>query len=330
MNETNKLIATATGMGASALWWFAQNEQDRNDRFRNLKADQRDTSDRLNELMSSGDWYRLTTSAVRDVMSGISTANAVRTAPTPIPTTVNQTRPDYTAGTNISSLSWPVQAAPYNSAGNPEAFAELAQAGQVFTFEEPRAWSQGLTLARSPSANTKEQIFLSAQGLSQTLNSLSLTLPQYQVAWTQLFTAASSIQPGISPHQDPSKAPAVGTLNANIASVTPMNPAAIPGYPYNNPNTDAGMRFRITTGAGNVPALATLFSVSFGSEYKWTRSDGAVFMYQPVVVCNGPLFFADSITPTGFTMRTTNALGASSTFDVFISVSGGVSIGTGG
>lgn len=324
MDETNKILATATGMGASALWWFAQNENDRNDKFRALKLDQRDTQDRLNEHLSSGDWYRLTTPAVRDVISGFSTANAIRTAPTPIPSTLNQSRPDVTGGANIPTMSWPPIAASYNAAGNPEAFGELATAGQVFTFEEPRAWNQGLALARPPSPDTKLQIFYAAQGLVTTVAGLRLNLAQYQTAWTQLFTFAMQAS-SLNPHLDPSKPPTVSAVNGALASVMPLSSASIPSYNYSNPNTDTAMRFRVSVGSGGgLPALSAVFSVSFWTEYKWTRADGAVLPTQPVVIANGPFFFIDNITSSGFTVRNANNLVANASLDVFISVSAGV------
>lgn len=329
--DGDKVLAAATGMGASALWWFSENERDRNDKLRQLKFDNRDLNDRLNELMSSGDWYRLTTSAVRDVISGLSTSNAVRTAATPIPSTVNQTRPDLSVGANIPLLSWPPATAPYNGNGNPEAFGELAIAAQAFTFEEPRAWNQGLTLSRSPSTETKQQYFQSAQGLGQALNEVRLSTAQYKTVWTNLFNGNTGGGVSTSPHLNSLQPPGVGGLNAGVASVQPLTAPVVAGHPYQNPQTDAAQRWRVTTAAGGVAAGSVCFTVSFATEYKWIRpQDGAVLPYQPIVVVGGPVFYIEQVSSTGFQVKNASALSGNTVYDLFVSVTGGLSLASGG
>lgn len=322
-NTTDKIVATGLGAGASALWWFQQNERDRADKMRNIQLDGRDTRDRLNDMLSSGDWYRLTTTAVRDVISGFSTANALRVAPTAIPNPVYQTRPDLTGGANIPGLSWPPTVSTYTENGNPQSFGELAQAAQVFTYEENRAWSQGMTLPKPPSQDMKSQIFFAAQGLSNTLAGMKMTMAQYQAAWLAVFLQAHGQSAG-DPHFDPNKSPMAGAFGAGIASVVALTAQNVPGFPYMNPNTDAAMRFRVTTNAA-VGSGNPIFTVTFATSYQWVRPmDGVTLPFQPVVHANGPLFYIEGISHNGFVVKNQNSLAANQVYDVFISVNAGV------
>lgn len=320
--DSDNLLAAASGMGASALWWFSQNEDDRNQKLRNLRIDQRNLTDRFNEFQSNGDWYRLTTSAVRDVISGLSTSNAVRTPSGPIPNPSTQVRPDVTSGANIGNLSWPPAVSTYNANGNPESFGELAVAAQVLTFEENRAWQQGMAGARQPTAAQKMQIFLAAQGLSQTLTDESLTLDQYKAAWGSLFGSAPS--PTVDPHIDPSRPPTPSGFAANVTAVVPLSSASIAGHPFTNPNTDTAMRFRVSVGAGGVGATNVVFTVTFGTSWTWTAPNGQSYPMQPAVLVNAPFFYVDSITASGFQIKAINALTANTAYDVFVICSSGL------
>lgn len=227
---SSKMMATAAGMGAGALYWFAKSEPERAERIRNLKLDTREVRDRLNELLSSGDWFRVTLPVVRDFIAGLSTAHVPRAIPTAIPASPGS-RPDLSGGENIPSLSWPPQPAAYSSTGNPESFGELAQAAQVLTFEEPRAWSQGLTQRISPTSDAKNQIFWAANALGSTLSSLHLTLEQYQVIWRDLFTGLHAGRKG-EPGQPGAKGD-TGPAGATGAKGDPgvTGAAGAPGVP---------------------------------------------------------------------------------------------------
>lgn len=319
--DTDNLVSAAAGMGASALWWFSQNEDDRAQKIRRLREDQRELNVRFNELVGSGDWYRLTTGAVRDVISGLATTNAVRVPSTPIPNPQSQIRPDLTGGANIPGLNWPPTVAGYNQSANPDSLGELALAAQSWTYEENRSWQQGFTLAQRPQPGQKTQIFLAAQGLAQTLATESLTLDGYKTAWGRLFGNEAQVPPDA--HLDPARPPSASVVAPNIQSVALLSSSQVPGHPFNNPNTDAAMRFRVSVGPGGVPSAAVAFVVNFGSQYLWSQN-GTLAQFQPVVIVNGPFFYVDNITANGFQIKTVNALSANTTYDVFIMSCAGI------
>ena len=47
-----------------------------------------------------------------------------------------------------------------------------------------------------------------------------------------------------------------------------LSSSSFPGFPFANRNTDAAMRFRIITGAANVPPNQAITTIQFGSEYR--------------------------------------------------------------
>ena len=215
--------------------------------------------------------------------------------------------------TAVADMAWPPEPGQYDDRGLVKQAGELTSLFLSLTYEEVRAFVQGLAQARPPSRDCKVQIYYAANALVAQLCGQKLTWQQYKDAWARLFGGATGIAT-TDPHLDPGRPPSVGAFGAGVASVVPLTslPGGIPGYPYANRNTDKAMRFRITTngavGAGN--AIAT---VSFNSEF---RDENGPF--QPVVLVNGDLpFYAVSVTSLSFVLKSTQGLANAQTYDFF-------------
>ena len=324
--NTKGLLA---GGGAAALYWWGRNEDDRTARIRALRADQRDLKERLNELLSTGDWIRLQLPVVRDAITGIASASAGAAVPSPIPNPVSQSRPDVSQGNNVPNMQWPPLAPQYDPNGNTNQVGEMAMAFRTLTYQEPRAFLQGLCLDDVPSAEGLFQIFAAAQGLSAAASSLSLTVAQYKAAWLALFSGLDPTPEIGANHEDPSRRPSATPSIAGLAIVPLTNVGgSIPGYPYANRNTDAVQRYRITVPPAGVGAGLTVATVQFGAEYRYRDPNGTSQAFQPaipMVMSNlGALFGASAITPTGFNLVAQSSLASGTTHDVSLTIIAGV------
>jgi hypothetical protein len=292
--------AALLGAGASTLFWWQQFENDRNNRLRQLQNDNRSTQQQIDDLTTSGDWYRLTTGPVRDIITGIATTMQIATAPTPIPNPSVTARPDLSAGNNVPFMQWPPVTSQYDASGNPETFTELMTAGQVLTYQEPRAWLQGLTQSKVPGTLSLIQIFTAAQGLSLAASAQSMTAAQYQQAFANLFQGINAnANPSAPPlHYDITKGP---TAAANVPAVsTPLLPSA--------PNTDAAPQFQLSIASGAIPAGTTLLTVTFGTPYNYVNQNGVVTPFAPPVICTNPGFTVGTVTSQGFTVVNVGAI----------------------
>jgi hypothetical protein len=225
--------------------------------------------------------------------------------------------------TAVADMSWPPTPGQYDDRGMVKQAGELTSMFLAMTYEENRAFFQGLAQSRPPSREAKVQIGLAANALVAQLCEQKLTWPQYKERWARLLgggaTASSS---AVDAHADPARPPMpVGTFAIGVNSVVPLSSQSIPGYPYANRNTDTAMRFRITVGANSINSGQQLCTIQFGSEYRTRDAQGQLVAAQPVVLVNSALnrLYAEAITPTGFSLFNAAVLPANTSVDVFLS-----------
>lgn len=315
---------TGVALAAAAHWVRYDTETQR--RIRNVSMNADEALDQIHDLQSHGEMVRSHLPTVMDAQVGIAIASPQPASVSVVPSTAPMSRPDLStqAESGVAELSWPPEPGQYDARGLVKQAGELTSMFLALTFEEVRAFVQGLTQARPPSRDAKVQIFSAAHALVAQLATLRLSAAQYRVAWGRVF-GDEAVAQASDPHRDPSRPPLpVGALAANVASVMPLSSASIPGFPFSNRNTDAAMRFRVMTGAAAVPVGQPIATIQFGSEYRVriADADSATVPTQPVVLVNSAMgrFFADNITSTGFTLVNATTLQAGTGFDVFVGV----------
>lgn len=274
----------ATGSGLAALYSWARHDDETQRRLRNNRRDIRDLDHDFGEFLARGEIIRSRLPIVQDVQVGTAMANPSNPPPVTVPGTLPGTvRPQLAdvARVDVGQLSWPPKPGRYSENGQVIEIGELTATALAQTFEEFRALVLGVIQSQSPTTAQKIQIYYAFHALVAQLEAQGLTEQQYRDAWARLFGGSGSIG---DPHLDPNRPPSVvaGSLGANVTSVVPLTPAGVSGYPYNNPQTDASMRFRVTT-SGNVVAGTQICSIRFGTEYKFRDANGAAVPFQPSV-----------------------------------------------
>lgn len=304
--DNYKLEAAFAGAGGAALFWWVENERDRTDQIRNNKLDIRDLNNQFQGHIASGDWIRLQAPSVRDTIVGLAAATPTSQPAATVPViTSTLSRPDLSGGSNIATMQWPPRVGSYDAAGRTSAPGEMALAAHVFTFQEPRAFNQGLTLSRAPTGDGLYQIFLSAQGLALTVAELRLTLTQYQQAWRNLFSGTTTptpppSTPAADPHQDITRVPQIvpGSFHSPITAVAPQATTAA------GPTTDATQRWAVTMSNGTIPAGTNLFSITFKQPYRYRDANGNVAPLVPLCISTEPTRYEiTDVSYTGFTVR---------------------------
>ena len=326
-----KLDGTLLGAAGAALWWWSQDNQDRDDRLRNVQLDHRALNNRLNTLTNSADWIRMMSPAMRDAIVGVAAATPT-TAPaqTVPPIAPTAARPDLSAGANIGSLQWPPTVGQYDAAGRTSQPGELSLAMYVQTYQEPRAWNQGLTQSQAPTGEQLQQLFWAAQGLSSAAMGMKRSAAEWQAAWKAMLgggAPASSSGPvtaSLDPHQDPSKSPsAVAMAAAKIFALNDPAASATPAA-MNSPQTDSTNRWRIQCGTAGHTAQDKLARVTFRTEYILRTPSGPKSI-QPIVTTHRPQqVYADNVTSTGFDLYAGGPLAGGAMVDVYVSVNPGV------
>ena len=322
--DDNTLNGTLTGVALAAAAHWARYDDGTQRSLRNVRADAEEALDRIRDSQSRGEALRSRLPVVMDAQVGIALASPQTTAAAVIPSTNPLTRPDLTTQMEsaISEMSWPPEPGQYDERGMVKQAGELTAMFLAMTYEEVRAFVQGLAQARPPSADCKMQTYYAANALVAQLCAQKLTWQQYKDAWARLFGGGSMSGPvtAVEPHSNPALPPQIlGPLGSNVQSVVPLNNLNVAGA-YANPNTDRAMRFRITAGAGSVNAPTPVASVRFGAEFRYRAPDGSVVPMQPVVIINSKqnILFADNITSTGFTICTCQPIVANTSVDAFI------------
>lgn len=323
MDDNNhKLEGLLSGAAIAAAVGFSRTDDETQRRLRHVREDAREAQRDIRDLIGNGAIQRLFMSVVQDAIAGLSIANPTTVNPTLTPSSVAQTRPDLANSMEaaVAELSWPPKPGHYNTAGYIESVGELTQLFTALTFEENRAFIQGLAQEKQPTAAQKIQAFFVSNSLISTVYGLNLTWQQYVDAWKRLFGV---VQGTTDDHRSPQKPPRIIGIDPTIVSVIPLGQPDVPGFPYATYNTDIANKWRVTVSSGGTPASTNLFTVQFGSEFRQPGPGGGTSAYQPVVLSQDTKLNIASVTSAGFTVRNTFGLSGSITMDMgFATVAG--------
>lgn len=317
MGNQKELEGLLVGSGVALAVGFAQADNDTQRRLRQNQRDARTALSELTDLEARGDMIRSRLAVVQDAQVGLAVATSPPNAPSLLPSTTAQTRPDLSANMEVAAedMQWPPRAGTYTANGYIESIGELTTLFTSLTYEEVRSILQGLVQAKQPKANQKVQMVRAANALVATLYGLDLTWDEYVAAWKRLFGPGGAAS---DPHKTPSRPPTVNMFDPTIASVVALGTPDINGYPTPHLNTDQASKWRITVGNNVVPANTNLFQVQFGSPY---MSNGG--SYTPVVIPQVPMLYPAVATNTGFVVRNMFSLGPNSSIDVaFTTITG--------
>jgi len=325
MNKSETLSGAVTGIAIAATTTWARYDEETQRRLRNAREDAEEALDLVRDMQGRADVGRSRLATVMDAQVGLALASPQPAAPAVVPNTVPFTRPDLSSQMEsaVADMNWPPEPGQYDARGLVKQAGELTSTFLALTYEEVRAFLQGLPQSRQPSREAKTQMFYAANSLSSALSSLRLTAQQYKQAWARLFSGEPGPQAGVDPHTDPNRPPQfVGPLGPNVQSVIPLSSISSPG-PYMTPNTDAAMRLRvIVSPGGNVPALNPLVNIRFATEYRTRAADGSLVPLQPVVLVNSRQgnLYVENVSSTGFTLFTNGVLSPNDNVDAFIAV----------
>lgn len=188
--KDNSLMGALTGLAVTAAGWWSRYDEDTQRRLRNTRADIRDALELIRELNARGEVHRSRLPTVQDAFVGLSLSSPQPTAPAFIPSTTPSVRPDLTSQmeTAVGDMSWPPEPGDYDSRGLVKRAGELTSMFLALTFEEVRAFVQGMAQPRSPGREAKLQIFYAVNALVATLCEKRLTWDQYRTLWGRLLT----------------------------------------------------------------------------------------------------------------------------------------------
>ena len=304
----SKATAAMAGLVAAGLASWDRIDNDTRRKLRENREDANDALDQIAAYKSSGEQVRGRLPIVMDAQIGLALANPAQISPEILPTTTKLTRPAFDEE-SVSDLNWPPKTGTYDAKQRVSEIGEMTRTFLAMTFQEVRAFIEGLAQPKSPSQSGLLQINRAANQLVSVLSTLNLSTAQYAAAWQKVFGAPSTTVS--DPHLG---TPVIGAPNGanNVASV-----AFIPTSVRN----DRAMRIRITAGGGNISALTDIVTVTFASEWKDASGNPII----PSLVASQGLF-ASGISSTGFTLQSQQSiLGA---VDFSIIVSGGASANT--
>lgn len=330
---SNAMSGALTGAVLAATATWARYDDDTQRRVNNARDDARDALNLVRDIQSRGEAIRSRLAVVQDVQVGFAVANATEPAPTAVPTATPVTRPNIfdSMEVAIGDLSYPPQPGVYDNRGMVQRVGEMTALGLALTFEEVRAFVQGLVQDKSPSRDGKIQIFYAAQTLIRTVKEAKLTWLEYMNAWQRLFGQPLTVAPGgaapggsgtsppaASIHTSVQTPPTVMATDPGVAYLKPLGLPDLPGAAYKHNNTDSANKWQIGVGAGNVNAGAVVAQFSFGQAYQKNGDP-----YQPVVTVNDARFQVTNVTSTGFQIMNYTQLNANATYNLFISVTAG-------
>ena len=299
-----KTSAAMWGILTAAVASWDSYDKDTQRRLRNLRDDAAGALDQIRDYTTRGEQVRLRLPSVMDALLGIALANPTQTTPEILPSSTKLTRPVIDEG-SASDLSWPVKTGSYDGKGRVSELGELSRTFLALTFQEVRAFLEGLAQDKSPTQAGLLQINRAAKQLVNVLSTLNLTSDQFRLIWTDLFSAS----PGTVVADSHLGTPTISNIQPgiNIASIT---------FSPTSTKNDREMRIRITAGAGQIPAQADLCTITFASA--WTNSNGAVI---PAVVCGHPLV-ATQTNNSAFVLQLSVSILAGETRDIPILVGG--------
>ena len=323
--QESKVGGAITGAVIAAAANWARYDDDTQRRLRNVRLDAEHALDVVRDMQSRGEAIRSRLPTVNDAQVGIALANSTEPTPQAVPTGGAPARPDVfsTMETAVADMSWPPQPGQYDDRGMVRQVGELTTTFLALTFEEVRAWVQGLAQTKQPSRDAKVQIFYAANSLISTISAMKLSWQDYKDAWARLFGTNNGFPPGggfpspNTPHTSVSTPPYITQMDNGLIWAKPLG---LPDLPlgYEHQNTDAANKWRLTVGVNNVNADTNILTITFGSPY--TKNGKP---YQPVISCSDPRFHIGSISPGGFAVKNNVQLPAGQFFDVFFGVSGG-------
>ncbi len=305
----SKSSAALLGLVTAAMVSWDRQDQETQRKNRNTRDDLRDITDRFNSYIARGEQIRSRLPSVMSALLGLALANPTTASAVVLPTTTKLTRPEI-GGDSVADLSWPPKTGTFDERGNVSEIGELTRTFLAATFQEWRAWNEGLTQDKSPNLAGLTQINTAAHQMIAVLSTLNLTAAQYASAWLKMFTGATSQAP-VDVH---AASPTIGTPNGgnNVASVMFIAGSA---------KSDRAMRLRITAGAANIGALTDVVTIVFASEWKDASGNPII----PSIVGSQGLF-ATNPTSTGFTVQLQQAIGAGLSNDYSVIISTGACV----
>ena len=320
MNKLESLEGVLSGAALAAAAGFAREGDETQRKIRIARDDSTRALRDIEDLNTRGEVVRSRMPVVMDFDAGLSVANQPNPVPSVTPSTAGVGRPDLAANmsTAVADLKWPPKPGQYDERGNIMTIGELTALASALTYEEPRAFLQGLVQSRQPTPAQKVQIFYAANALTAALYSLNLNEEQYLQAWKSFFTGETGSATLSDAHGLVTSPPVASIIDPGIASVVPLGLPNIPTCSYAHQNTDYASKWRVTLGA-NVAAGSAAFQITFGTS-PWVKNGKP---YQPVVLSSSPLLTVSAVTASGFTVKTVQAIGGALTVDVGFSVYAG-------
>ena len=301
----NKTNAAMLGMLTAAVASWDSYDKDTQRRLRNLRDDADDALSAIKDYQSRGEQIRGRLPLVMDASLGLALANPTTVTPEIIPTTTKLSRPSFDEE-SVQDLSFPPRTGTYDSKGKVSEIGELTRTFLAVTFQEVRAFLEGLTQDKSPTQAGLLQVNRVARSLVATVSQLNLSTAQYAAAWKTLFggatTTATDLHLGL---------PQIGPPN------TAGNVQAVQFF-ATGVKTDRAMRIRVTAAGVNVAAATDCATITFASD--WKDSSGQPVI--PAIVCSQG-FQASAVTSTSFVVTTTVGILANTFSDVSVIVSGG-------
>ena len=300
-----KTSAAMWGILTAAVASWDSYDKDTQRRLRNLRDDAAGALDQIRDYTTRGEQVRLRLPSVMDALLGIALANPTQTTPEILPSTTKLTRPVIDEG-SASDLSWPVKTGSYDGKGRVSELGELSRTFLALTFQEVRAFLEGLAQEKSPTQAGLLQINRAAKQLVNVLSTLNLTSDQFRLIWTDLFSAS----PGTVVADSHLGTPTISNIQPgiNIASIT---------FSPTSTKNDREMRIRITAGGGgNIPVQTDLCTITFASA--WSNINGPLV---PAVVCGYPLY-ASQANSQAFVVQLAETINTGETRDIPILVGG--------
>lgn len=306
---------TGAVLAAAASW--SRYDDDTQRRLTNARDDARDALNAQRDYAARGEQLRLRLTIIQDTQVGFAVANATQPVPVAIPTSTAPARPPIFDGMEVAigDLSWPPQPGNYDERGMVTKVGEMTALTMALTYQEVRAFIQGLVQEHTPNRDGKIQIFYAANALISVVKDLKLTSADYLAAWQRVFGASGSgTGPAVANHDNTQTPPSVQAQDPGINYIKPLGLPDLPtGYKHNN--TDAASKWRLNIGGANINANSVVATFAFGQPY---TKNGDPF--QPIVAINDPRFLVTSVTNVGFSVMNNIQLLANSNYDIGISV----------
>ena len=150
MNKLETLEGVLSGAALAAAEGFAREGDETQRKIRIARDDSTRALREIEDLNTRGEAVRSRMPVVMDFDAGLSVANQPNPVPSVTPSTAGVGRPDLAANmsTAIADLKWPPKPGQYDERGNIMAIGELTALASALTYEELRAFLQGLVQSR--------------------------------------------------------------------------------------------------------------------------------------------------------------------------------------